>query len=65
MVGSHTEIKLENKMNDEYFEYLDELREGGTINMMGAPRELQYEFGLDKTEARKVFQLWTETLKCK
>jgi len=51
-------------MNDEYFEYLNDLREGGTINMMGAPRELQYEFGLDKTEARKVFQLWTETLQC-
>ena len=44
----------------EHFVYLDELREGGTINMMGAPRELQYEFGLDKIEARKIFQLWTE-----
>ena len=50
-------------MNDkylEYFVYLDELRESGTINMMGAPRELQYEFDLDKTEARKIFGLWTE-----
>jgi hypothetical protein len=52
-------------MNDEYFEFLNDLREGGTINMMGAPRELQYEFGLDKAEARNVFKLWTETLKCK
>jgi len=47
-------------MNDLYFEFLDDLRSGGTMNMMGAPRELQYEFGLDKAEARKVFQLWTE-----
>ena len=44
----------------EHFVYLDELRESGTINMMGAPRELQCEFGLDKIEARKIFQLWTE-----
>jgi len=50
-------------MEDQYLEhfvYLDELREGGTINMMGAPRELQQEFGLDKIEARKIFGLWTE-----
>jgi hypothetical protein len=46
----------------EYFEFLTELRDGGTMNMMGAPRELQYEFGLDKTEARKIFKLWTEQL---
>jgi hypothetical protein len=48
-------------MNDKYLEhfvYLDELRESGTINMMGAPRELQFEFGIDKIEARKIFGLW-------
>ena len=43
-----------------YFRYLDELRESGEINMMGAPRELQYEFEMDKTEARKIFGLWTK-----
>jgi len=65
MVGNHTEIKFENKMNEELmFEYLDDLRESGTINMMGAPRELQAEFGLDRIEAREIFQLWTEKLKC-
>ena len=49
-------------MMDEYlhyFVYLDELRESGEINMMGAPRELQYEFDIDKLEARKIFGLWT------
>ena len=44
----------------DYFVYLDELREGGTINMMGAPRELQNDFGIDKIEARKIFGLWTK-----
>ena len=53
-------------MNEELiFEYLDDLRESGTINMMGAPRELQAEFGLDKIEAREIFQLWAEKLKMK
>lgn len=50
-------------MNDkylEYFVYLDELRESGTINMMGAARELQFEFEMDKVEARKIFGLWAE-----
>ena len=44
----------------EYFVYLDKLRESGTINMMGAPRELQNDFGIDKIEARKIFGLWTK-----
>ena len=49
-------------MNDLYFEFLNDLRAGGTINMMGAPRELQNEFGLNKVQAREIFQLWTEEL---
>ena len=48
--------------NTEYFKYLDKLRSGGTINMMGAPRELQHVFGLNKTEAREICRLWTEKL---
>ena len=47
----------------EYFEFLIDLRDGGTINMAGAPRELQYEFGLSKVEAREVFNKWYESLK--
>ena len=48
---------------NEYFEYLTELRDSGTMNMMGAPRELQHEFGLDRVEAREVFSKWCESLK--
>ena len=47
----------------EYFEFLEDLRDSGSINMMGAPRELQYEFGLDRAEAREVFSKWCESLK--
>jgi len=46
------------EMNDLYFEFLDDLRASATMNMMGAPRELQNEFGLNKVQARSIFQLW-------
>ena len=62
-MGSTGNLLKEKKMEDkylEYFVYLDKLRESGTINMMGAPRELQNDFGIDKMEARKIFGLWTE-----
>ena len=48
-------------MNDKYLEhfvYLDNLRQSGKMNMMGAPRELQNDFNLDKAEARKIFGVW-------
>ena len=48
---------------EKYFKWLNELRAGGAINMMGAPRELQNKFGLDKTEAREVFSKWCKSLK--
>ena len=41
-------------MNDLYFEFLDDLKDSGTMNMMGAPRELQNEFGLNKIQARRL-----------
>ena len=47
----------------EYFKFLTDLRDGGTINMMGAPRELRFEFGLDKEESYEVFSQWCESLK--
>jgi hypothetical protein len=50
-------------MNDLYFEFLSDLRESGTMNMMDAPRELQNEFGLNKVQARDVFSKWCESLK--
>jgi len=45
---------------NEYFEFLDALRESGTINMFGAPKVLQDEFGLSKGESFEIFKAWTE-----
>ncbi len=47
---------------EEYFEFLNLLRGNGSINMMGAPRELEYAFGLDRAEAREIFSKWCESL---
>tara|TARA_Y100000389_G_scaffold138618_1_gene136366 strand:- start:5600 stop:5764 length:165 start_codon:yes stop_codon:yes gene_type:complete len=46
----------------QYFLYLDALREGGTINMFGAPQHLHETFGLSKEEAREIFFAWTQNL---
>lgn len=45
---------------NEYFEFLDALRESGTINMFGAPKVLRDEFGLSKGESYDIFKAWTE-----
>tara|TARA_Y100001938_G_scaffold21662_1_gene27875 strand:- start:351 stop:506 length:156 start_codon:yes stop_codon:yes gene_type:complete len=47
----------------DYFEYLNDLRDSGTMNMMWAPRELQLNFGLNKADAREVFSKWCESLR--
>jgi len=47
---------------DFYFSVLDELRESGEMNMFGAPRMLQQEFGMTKEEARQIFTAWSEAI---
>ena len=49
----------ENKV-EAFFPILDVLRESGEINMFGAPRWLQDNFGLSKQVALDVFTKWTE-----
>lgn len=44
----------------EIFEYLDELREIGTVNMYGAAPYVQDKFGLSKKEARTILLEWME-----
>ena len=44
-----------------FFTILDDLRESGSINMFGAPRWLQDNFGLDKPTAQLVFKKWSES----
>jgi hypothetical protein len=42
----------------EMFDYLEELRESGEANMMGAGPYLEMEFCLSRREAREVLRYW-------
>lgn len=43
---------------EEYFEYLDQLRESGVTNMFGATPYLIEEFGVDISTARRILTEW-------
>jgi len=47
--------------NNEYFEFLDDLRDSGTVNMFGASVDLREEFGLGKIEVRKILSQWMDS----
>ena len=44
----------ENVSVQEYYMYLNNLRDSGVVNMFGAGPYLEKEFGIDKREARKI-----------
>jgi hypothetical protein len=46
---------------NNYFKYLDDLRDSGTVNMFGVAINLREEFGLDKFESRNILNEWMET----
>ena len=50
-------------MNNEYYEYLNALRESGVVNMFGAGAYLEDQFGLSKSEARTILIAWMEQYK--
>ena len=47
--------------NQEYSDFLVDLRDSGAINMFGAAPCLSAEFGLDKHEAKQVLLTWMES----
>ena len=46
----------------EYFEYLTDLRDGGSMNMMWGPTMLQSRFDLSVKESCEVFSKWCKSL---
>ena len=44
--------------NSQYYQYLDMLRESGITNMFGAGKFLEYEFGVNRYEARNIVLAW-------
>jgi len=47
----------------EYFDYLDALRDSGKTNMFGACPYLQREFEMTRKEASTVLQAWMKQFK--
>jgi|TARA_B110000908_G_C9863453_1_gene275131 hypothetical protein len=54
---------IDNELKSQVFTFLDDLREEGSINMFGAPREVRDAFGLTRNVAMDIFTAWTEELK--
>ena len=48
---------------EKYFSYLNVLRDSGVTNMFGASPYLQNEFGLSRSEAKKVLAAWMNSFK--
>ena len=48
---------------NEYYEYLDALRNSGAVNMFGAGTYLEDRFDLSKSEARSILIAWMEQYK--
>ena len=50
-------------LSESYKQFLDDLRESGSINMFGAPAVLQQEFGLTKDQALDIVKTWMKEFK--
>lgn len=54
-------MKKPEKLTDIHLEYLDTLRESGTINMFAAVPHLKAEFpNLNKQDASKILKYWMD-----
>ena len=49
------------QLKNNYFTYLDILRESGVTNMFGAGPYLQKQFGMNRYEAKDIILEWIET----
>lgn len=50
--------KASNTEWQQYYDYLDALRESGHVNMLGGALHLQRHFHLSKDTARQVLSAW-------
>lgn len=48
-------------INEEYFRFLNRLRDSGQINMFGAVPYLQEAFDLNRNEAKNIMLKWMES----
>ena len=59
LVGINEKVEVKEDISDnEYFSYLNDLRDSGVTNMFGAGEYLERDFNLDKREAREILTRW-------
>ena len=51
-------LKAEKKKHQQYYDYLETLRQSGITNMLGAAPYLANAFWLSLPEARKILSAW-------
>ena len=54
-------IRMNEEQMKEYFDYLVELRDSGETNMWGAVPYLEMQFGISRSEARKILVAWIDS----
>jgi hypothetical protein len=54
-------IRMNEEQMKEYFDYLVALRDSGATNMWGAAPYLEMQFGISRSEARKVLIAWIDS----
>jgi hypothetical protein len=54
-------MPVQDNDKEEYFQYLDDLRESGVTNMFGAAPYLAKEFELNAVDARDTLLEWMRT----
>lgn len=52
---------METVVEEKYLVYLDQLRESGVTNMLGAGEYLEAQFDLSKKEAKEILIYWMKT----
>lgn len=58
-------IKAMNETEQQYFDFLEDLRQSGDTNMFGASPYLQAAFGLEKKEGVSILSAWMDAHKDK
>lgn len=53
-----TKMRNTTELEREIFQYLNELRDSGETNMLGARPYLEAHFAMDRLDARKYLTMW-------
>ena len=53
-----TKMRVTTEMEQEVLQYLNDLRDSGDCNMMGASPHVEAHFAMDRHEAREYVKMW-------